>query len=221
MSTDPKALRECDVLALLDRLEAGEDRDDARGQLDRLSESLRVEYENAEACARRAEQAERERDEWHQLCSELRTQESRIMGALCDARDLPTADMVEDVRTLIRQRDEARRMQSEADKHRERVERDYAEMQAQLRREVDEAREEWGALNAMATSQWRDACDMIAPLRAVAESAREVVASVDASGETDWDCEAAVDELHMRSERAQHALRNAISALDAATKGET
>jgi hypothetical protein len=31
-----------------------------------------------------------------------------IMGAICDARDMPTADMVEDVRTLIRQRDEAR-----------------------------------------------------------------------------------------------------------------
>lgn len=60
------------------------------------------------AVRKRAERAEDERDVWERTCSELRVQESRIMGALCDARDLPTADMVEDVRTLVRQRDEAR-----------------------------------------------------------------------------------------------------------------
>jgi hypothetical protein len=67
----------------------------------------------------------------------------------------------------------------------------------------------------------RDVLALLDRLEAVANAAREFVASVDASDETDWDCEVAVDELHLRSERALLALRNALAALDAATKGVT
>ena len=83
--------------------------------------------------------------DWEKLAAQLRVQESRIMGVLCDARDLPTADMVEDVRTLVRQRDDAR---DDAQRLRDlRAVRDHdwdllTARAEQAERERDEAREE-------------------------------------------------------------------------------
>lgn len=59
-----------------------------------------------------------ERDEWKTLAAELRVQESHIMGALCDARDVPV-DVVEGVGALVRQRDEARAKLAEAEADRD------------------------------------------------------------------------------------------------------
>lgn len=49
-----------------------------------------------------------ERDTWKDLAAELRVFESRISGAIADARDVPMGDLVEAVRQVVRERDEAR-----------------------------------------------------------------------------------------------------------------
>jgi hypothetical protein len=132
--------------------------------------------------------------DWERLAALLRTQESRLMGALCDARDLPTADMVEDVRTLIRQRDEARAALARAhvdDEQMRAALAHHAEAKVSLRAVADAARDahetwiaEWGRRRGEAVDdvvverRMGDLEETLAALDAATLGQRETIARV-------------------------------------------
>jgi chromosome segregation ATPase len=124
-----------------------------------------------------------ERDIWQSTCGELRLVESRISGAIADARDVPMGDHVEAVRALVRERDDARASLAEvrrdldtmirvhdevearavaaeavAEERRERAKRAEAERD-DARAMVDQLREQAVALLGRATSAEHDLDD--------------------------------------------------------------
>lgn len=127
------------------------------------------------AVCERLSKAEKDAETWRQLASELRVFESRISGAIADARDVPMGDLVEAVRQVVRDRDQARERESYALAAIERNDEVHADAIRAVRQRAERAeqtRDTHSDALAQAAREAGDAQDRIAALVVERDEAR-------------------------------------------------